>query len=166
MLVPESILHEAVSTLLQVHPYEEVAYDIYPLQNKGEEWGFGRIGKLRSPMSFDGFCEMVRDVLDVEDTRVVGDPEDRIETVALLGGSGGRWLKLAHDMGADAYVTGDVNHHQFVEAQAIGLDIIDATHFRTERPGMIALAPKLHDLLSSEGITVEYLDDVILQERA
>lgn len=159
VIVPEKSLHDVISSMVAAHPYEEVAYDVYPLANKGMTHGIGLYGRLRTPMTFDGFCEMVRDVLDVEDTRVVGDPESPVETVAVVGGAGGCDVEPAHLRGVDVLVTGDVRHHEFVQAKALGLNVIDATHFGTERPGMIALAPRLHDLISSEGVTVEYLDD-------
>jgi dinuclear metal center YbgI/SA1388 family protein len=160
MLVDERHLHEAITAMISAHPYEEVAYDIYPLRNQGEAFGLGRYGRLRNPMTLDGFCEMIKDMLEVEDLRVCGDLEADIEKVALMGGGGGSRIALAHSKGVDVYVTGDVNHHQFQEARAIGLNVIDATHFHTERPGMIALAPRLYEILSDEGITVEYVDDL------
>lgn len=160
MIVDERHLHDAVSAMIDAHPYEEVAYDVYPLQNRGEMFGLGKYGRLKSPMTFDGFCEMVRDMLEVDDIRISGDLQSEVETVALLGGGGGSRVALAHSKGVDVYVTGDVNHHQFVEARALGLNVVDATHFHTERPGMIALAPRLYELLSEEGITVEYIDDL------
>jgi dinuclear metal center YbgI/SA1388 family protein len=158
MLVPKNALSSVVTSLLATHPYEEPAYDIYPLKNEGEQWGLGRIGKLKTRMTFDGFCEMVRDALEVEELRTCGDPDAQVHTVAVLGGAGGGEIPLAHSLGADVYVTGDVRHHELLQAQALGLNVIDATHFHTERPGMIGLAPKLHDLLSSEGVTVEYVE--------
>jgi len=164
VLAPEGSLHDAISAMLAAHPYEEAAYDVYPLWNRGEEFGLGRYGRLRTPMTFDGLCEMARDVLEVEDLRVSGDPDASIETVAVLGGAGGSSIELAHSKGVDAYVTGDVNHHQFLLAKALGLNVIDATHFHTERPGMIALAPRLYDVLSAEDVTVEYADDITLAE--
>lgn len=162
VLVSENRLHDVISALKTAHPYEEAAYDVYSLKHPSRVRGIGRCGMLRTPMTFDGLCEMVRDVLGVEDTRVCGDPESHVAKIAIMGGSGGSSVGLAKSLGMDVLITGDVRHHQFVEAQAIGLNVIDATHFYTERPGMIALAPRLHDLLSSEGITVEYLDDDIL----
>jgi dinuclear metal center YbgI/SA1388 family protein len=173
VLVPEKNLHDVIAAIRTAHPYEEVAYDVFPLLSKeglGEiplhskrtVHGIGRYGKLLKEMSFDGFCEMVRDVLDVDDVRISGDPELRVETVAMVGGSGGSLVGLAHSVGADVLVTGDVPHHEFLHAKALGLNLIDATHGATERPGMIALAPRLHDLLSSQDVTVEYIDDVLL----
>ena len=162
VLVPEDHLHDVISAMIAAHPYEEVAYDVHPLWNKGEEFGLGRYGRLRSPTTFGAFCAMVCDVLDVPDPRTSGDPNAKVETVALsCGGAGGR-IELAHSKGVDVYVTGDVNHHQFLLAKALGLNVLDATHFWTERPGMIALAPRLHDLLAPHGVTVEYVDDVTL----
>lgn len=162
VVVPEDRLHDAISAMLAAHPYEEVAYDVYPLWNKGEEFGLGRYGRLRTPTTFGAFCSMVCEVLGVRDPRSSGDAEASVETVALLGGGGGNRIELAHSKGVDAYLTGDVNHHQFLLAKALGLNVIDATHFWTERPGMIALAPRLHNLLSPHGVTVEYADDVTL----
>ena len=113
-------------------------------------------------MTFGAFCSMVCEVLGVPDPRVSGDPESRVEKVAMLGGGGSRRIDLAHSVGADVYVTGDVNHHQFLQAKALGQNVIDATHFWTERPGMVALAPRLRDLISPQGVTVEYVDHITL----
>ena len=115
-------------------------------------------------MSFQRFCAMVCRELEVPDPRVVGDPESTVETIAFIGGGGGSRVGLAHEKGADVYLTGDVNHHQFLEAKALGINVIDATHFWTERPGMIALAPRFHELLSPKRVTVEYWDDFVLSK--
>lgn len=162
MIAPEDVLHGAISAMIEAHPYEEVAYDVYPLWNKGEEFGLGRYGRLRTPTTFGAFCAMACEALGVKEPRTSGDPGARVETVAILGGGGGQYVTLAHAKGVDAFVTGDVKHHEFLEAKALGLNVLDATHFWTERPGMIALAPKLHALLSDSGVTVEYVDDVTL----
>jgi putative NIF3 family GTP cyclohydrolase 1 type 2 len=159
MLVQERILRNVITAMIKAHPYETPAYDVYPLWNNGEQHGFGLCGRLKTPMSFDGFHEMVRDVLDVEETRTVGDPDSIITKVALMGGSGGGDIEIAKLSGADVYVTGDVKHSQFLHAQAIGLNVIDATHFFTERPGMQALSNRLRDLLAASGVAVEYIDD-------
>lgn len=162
MLATDDVLHDAISAMIAAHPYEEVAYDVYPLWNDGEVFGLGRYGKLRTPMSFGEFCKTACEVLGVKDPRTSGDPGSPVETVALLGGGGGGHVALAHSNGADVYVTGDVKHDQFLEARALGINVLDATHFFTERPGMVALAPKLHEILEEDGVTVEYVDDVVL----
>lgn len=163
MLVPEDRLHEAISAMIAAHPYEEAAYDVYPLWNRGEEFGLGRLGRLEQPKDFGAFCEMVADVLGTEDLRVAGDADAMIEKVAILGGGGGSKIEVAYSKGVDVYITGDMGHHQMLKAKALGLNVIDATHFWTERPGMIALAPKLQ-LLVPSAVQVEYVDDYTLRE--
>ena len=160
MLAKESVLKSAITAMIKNHPYETPAYDVYPLWNEGKQHGYGLCGRLKAPMSFDGFHEMVRDVLDVEETRAVGDPDSMVEKVALMGGGGGGDIEAAKSAGADVYVTGDVKHSQFLHAQAIGLNVVDATHFHTERPGMQVLANRLSDLLMTSGVTVEYIDEI------
>ncbi|HAH86189.1 MAG TPA: Nif3-like dinuclear metal center hexameric protein [Armatimonadetes bacterium] len=164
VLVAQDSLHSVISAMTAAHPYEEVAYDVYPLKNEGAKYGLGRIGALQKPMSFDGFCEMVRDVLDAEDARVSGNPDSIIERVAVMGGTGGSVMELVRSRGADAYVTGEVRHHEALHAQAIGLNLVEATHFATERPGMVDLAPRLYDRLSESGVSVVYMDDKMIEE--
>jgi len=161
-IVPDDRLHDVITAMTAAHPYEEVAYDIYPLANEGRVHGIGLHGRLQSPTTFGAFCTMLCEVLHVPDPRTAGDPESKVEKVAMLGGGGSKRIGLAHSMGADVYVTGDVNHHQFLQAKALGQNVIDATHFWTERPGMVALAPRLHDILSDRGVTVEYADHITL----
>ncbi|MBP6964670.1 MAG: Nif3-like dinuclear metal center hexameric protein [Armatimonadetes bacterium] len=163
-IVPDDRLHDVISAMIAAHPYEEVAYDVYPLKNEGRTHGIGLCGSLRKPTTFGAFCEMLCKVLTVPDPRKAGDPDSKVEKVAMLGGGGSKRIGLAHSMGADVYVTGDVNHHQFLEAKALGINVIDATHFWTERPGMVALAPRLKDILSSDGIAVEYVDYITLSD--
>ncbi len=162
MLVPEDRLHGVISAMIEAHPYEEVAYDVYPLWNQGEVHGIGLIGKLEKPTTFGEFCRIACEVLQVPDPRTAGDPDSAVETVALLGGGGSGRIAMAHSMGADVYVTGDVGHHQFLLAKALGINVLDATHFWTERPGMQALAPKLTEILEQDSVAVEYVDDVVL----
>lgn len=166
VVLPENRLHDAISAMVAAHPYEEVAYDVYPLWNKGETHGIGLYGKLKKPTTFARFCAMACKVLQVPDPRSCGDPKSVVKTVALLGGGGSGRIDLAHTKGADVYVTGDVGHHQFLLAKAIGINVLDATHFWTERPGMMELAPKLSELLSADKVKVEYVDDPILETEA
>ncbi|MDI6829137.1 MAG: Nif3-like dinuclear metal center hexameric protein, partial [Armatimonadota bacterium] len=102
-IVPEHLLHDVLHAMLAAHPYEEVAYDVYPLWNKGTEWGLGRYGKLREPTTFGEFCALVRDVLDNEAVRTSGDPGAPVETVAVLGGGGSTEIEAALSKKVDVY---------------------------------------------------------------
>src|SRR5699024_12797513 len=72
-IVEASKLTAATKSMIRAHPYEEVAYDIYPLQNKGPTYGIGRIGKMKENMTLQALCERVKKAYDVPAVRVSGD---------------------------------------------------------------------------------------------
>ncbi|WP_457786272.1 Nif3-like dinuclear metal center hexameric protein [Geobacillus sp. Geo 8.1] len=127
-IVPASLEREAIQAMLAVHPYEEVAYDIYPLDNEGRRFGLGRIGRLPQPVTLGAFAEQVKTAFSVPAVRVVGRLDDLVQTVAVLGGDGNKFVAAAASAGADVYVTGDVYYHTAHDAQALGLHIIDPGH--------------------------------------
>jgi len=127
-IVPASLQHKVISAMLQAHPYEEVAYDIYPLENKGKTFGLGRIGRLPSAMTLAEFAEHVKKTLDVSAVRVVGNLQDTIQKVAVVGGDGNKYISQAKSAGADVYVTGDVYYHVAHDAMMLGLNIVDPGH--------------------------------------
>ena len=115
--------------ILSAHPYEEPAYDIYALENNGTTLGLGKVGNLENEMKLHDFCEFVKQKLDMPAIRVTGDLEKPIRRCAVLGGSGEKYIKKAHQLGADVYVTGDVTFHPAQEAMELGLAVIDAGHY-------------------------------------
>ncbi|MDO8682059.1 MAG: Nif3-like dinuclear metal center hexameric protein [Armatimonadota bacterium] len=158
-LAPESALPEVIEAMLQAHPYEEVAYDVYPLRNEPKKFGFGRVGKLEKRQALGDFGRHVEDVLHCPGfTRMTGDPAKTVRTVAICGGGGASLMPDAVKSGADVFVTGDVGHHHFLTAEWHGLAVIDAGHFQTEKPGMEALTERLTRKFSGEGIAAQYVD--------
>jgi dinuclear metal center YbgI/SA1388 family protein len=130
-IVPKSALHRVLDALHRVHPYEEPAYDLLPLENRDPRLGLGMRGKLPKPMRFDAFANLVREALGCEAVRRVGPPKRRVSAVAVLGGAGGSEIaKLPPDL--DAYVTGDVKYHDAHEAMLRGIGVVDAGHRGTE----------------------------------
>src|SRR5699024_9407135 len=104
-------------------------HDIFPLINQGEAFGLGRIGNIKEPMTLQAFTEHVKTRLHVKDVRVVGDLNKKINKVAILGGSGEKYIHQAKQMGADAYITGDMTLHPAQEAEEMGLAVIDPGHY-------------------------------------
>ena len=158
MICSGSQLDAVVASMTDAHPYEEVAYDVYELANPPITRGYGRVGTLDAAMSLADFAERVRRELDVRYLRVFGDSDKRVSRVALLGGGGSSDYKLAAASGADVYVTGDMSHHDILDANALGLAIIDAGHFETERPGMLALVERLRDAFPGASLDVDYVE--------
>ncbi len=98
----------------------------------GEETqGFGRIGFLQTEMTLGVFARQVGEKLHAV-VRMGGEKERTVRRVAVLGGSGGDYVKQAKAANADVLVTGEVKHHQSLEALSLGLGIIEAGHYETE----------------------------------
>ncbi len=117
-----------IRAMIAAHPYEEVAYDVFTLENKELPMGLGRVGTLSEEMTLRNFAELVKEKLDVPFARMVGNGEDKVKKVAVLGGDGNKYISQAKRSGADVYVTGDMYFHTAQDAQAIGLNIIDPGH--------------------------------------
>ncbi|MEN1970511.1 Nif3-like dinuclear metal center hexameric protein [Lentibacillus sp. N15] len=127
-IVLEATIENVVRIVNDKHPYEEPAYDIYPLKNKGQTHGLGRIGALSAEMTLNDFSEHVKTVLEVPHVRVTGDMTKSVKTVAVLGGSGEKYIHDAIAKGADAYITGDITFHVAQDAWQLGLAVIDPGH--------------------------------------
>lgn len=128
-LVSEEKLKDVVEAVMKAHPYEEPAFDIIELTNKGENYGLGRIGKIKQPLTLKQFVEYVKERLDLSHVRVVGNLENKVKKVAVLGGSGEKYIHDAKRRGADVFITGDLGFHQAQAAMELGLLVIDAGHY-------------------------------------
>lgn len=128
-IVPEGKLQSSIHAIVNAHPYEEVAYDIFPLENQGRKYGIGRIGTLNKSMKLETFCEYIKTVLDIPYIRVTGDLTKQVKTIAILGGSGEKYIDAARQQGADVYITGDMTFHTAQDAMQRELAVIDAGHY-------------------------------------
>jgi dinuclear metal center YbgI/SA1388 family protein len=152
-IVPEPLLKKTITAVIKAHPYEEVAYDVYPLENKGEVLGLGRIGKVPE-MTLGEFAEKVKTALDVSNVRVVGDLTTKIKKVAVLGGDGNKYFMTAKFQGADVYVTGDIYYHTAHDAAMQGLNMIDPGH-NVEKVMKKGVTVTLQKMCQESGFTVE-----------
>lgn len=139
-VVPQAALSAVIKAMEAVHPYEEVACDVFRMENGGEERGIGRIGKLQNPMSLAEFLDFTGLQLSCNHLTYQGDLTRQIKTVALCGGSGLSYLSAAKKAGADVYVTGDMRYHDAQAANELDLCVVDAGHLATERLIVDALA--------------------------
>lgn len=144
MLVPSNAKYDAIKALRESHPYDEPAFDLYPLV--GASKSLPRKGRLASPMTFAEFSNGVGEKLQSQ-VRAYGKSSTKIETVGVVGGSGGSYWLKARIAGCDALVTGEVRHHEAVEAAESGFCVIEAGHYATEQPGVVELSKRLGDLL-------------------
>lgn len=124
---PQSIEKKVIQAMIKAHPYEEVAYDVYRLENSGEQLGLGRIGKVEETTLGD-YANFVKEALGVNKVRVVGDLNAKVKKAAVLGGDGNKYFTQAKFRGADVYITGDIYYHTAHDALMDGLNMIDPGH--------------------------------------
>jgi dinuclear metal center YbgI/SA1388 family protein len=144
-IVPDYRLDAVVSSMMQAHPYEEVAYDIYPLDNTDPKTGAGMMGELESPVSALEFLKQVKKTLSSKALKYSGPLDGKIKKVAVCGGSGAFLIGTAFRSGADIFVTGDVKYHDYFEF-AGKMIVADAGHYETEQ----FTKALIHDILKKK----------------
>jgi dinuclear metal center YbgI/SA1388 family protein len=131
-IIPVSHIDQVVEALLKAHPYEEVAYDLYPLSNKYHSAGMGMTGELAEEMGEKEFLELLKEKFNAGSIRHTKFLKRKIKKVAVCGGSGSFLLAKAIASGADVFVSGDFKYHQFFEAENKIL-IADIGHYESEQ---------------------------------
>jgi dinuclear metal center YbgI/SA1388 family protein len=132
VIYPVNMERGIIASLVEVHPYEEVAYDIYPLSNGLQEVGSGMIGNLESDWDELEFLKFVKEKLGAKLIRHTEMRSKKIRRVAVCGGSGSFLLQNAINAGADIFITADFKYHEFFDAEG-KLIIADVGHFESEQ---------------------------------
>ena len=146
---------DAVLTLIRsVHPYETMAYDLYPLLSKNSGQGMGRIGRLPKPVPFTAFYKKVKKRLKLDTVKIAGRPELMVTKVALCSGSGSGMIKAFMASGADIYVSGDLKYHDAVDVTRKGLGLLDIGHFCSEHIIVSEIARTLKKKIGDKGLGV------------
>lgn len=128
-----------LKALFNNHVYEEVAYEVYTLNNSHQNIGLGMTGELDTPMEEEAFLKFVKETMQAGGIRHSGYKGRTVKKVAVLGGSGSFAIKNAIAAGADAFLTADLKYHQFYEAEG-KLLLADIGHFESERYTMDYMA--------------------------
>ncbi len=131
-IFPAFIQSGLIDAMISAHPYEEVAYDIYPLENKHEKTGGGMIGFLKDELPEEVFLEQVKEVLHLPVIRHNGLSGRKLKKIAICGGSGSFLMNVAYRNAADAFLTADIKFHEFFEYQNEML-IADVGHYESEQ---------------------------------
>jgi dinuclear metal center YbgI/SA1388 family protein len=131
-IFPGYLQGKIIGALLKSHPYEEVAYDIYPLENKFDKIGMGMVGTLAEPISEILFLKRLKQTFNTGVIKHTALKGKYVEKVAVCGGSGSLLLNTAIAAGADFFVSGDFKYHQFFDAEN-KIVIADIGHFESEQ---------------------------------
>lgn len=134
-IIDGQMIKTIVRRVKNVHPYEEMAYDLFPMDDSlnRESNGLGKIGELAEAVTPEAFIDRVKNALKLKTVRTAGNPPQKINRVALCTGSGSEFIGLAKIKRADVYVTGDIRYHEAQKALENNLWVIDAGHFGTEK---------------------------------
>jgi dinuclear metal center YbgI/SA1388 family protein len=149
VLIDSWKLQSILSAVKKAHPYEEAAYDIYPLRNENVNYGIGAIGNLSKEMSTKDFLKLVSESLNAKNLRYTTGKTGSIKKVAVCGGSGSEFLPDAVKQGADAYITADLKYHTFFDAKDRIL-LIDAGHYETEVHSLNEIKKRLSAFLNGK----------------
>lgn len=149
MIVDKNCLPSVIEAIYKNHPYEEPAFDIYPLV-KTSSHGLGKVGDLKLPATLEEFSRLVKKELSCKSIQIVGDLLRPIKKVALCSGSGRDLLFNAINHRADVYLTGELSYHDFIFARENGLAIIAAGHWGTEHCFVDLMTDYLYSYFKSE----------------
>lgn len=154
VVFPRRLKRRVTGAYVAAHPYEEPAYDLYPVENEVATLGLGRLGVLPAAQPLAAFAADVAAVLRLPSLRYAGDGARPVKRVAVLPGSGAEAIARGVAQVADVLVTGDVKYHEARVAQAQGLALVDAPHGATEQEAVLRWAQTFADALGA-GARVE-----------
>jgi hypothetical protein len=145
VVCPATALAPVLEAIRLRHSYEEPAIDVYPLSDPPSPRGpgSGRLGRSLEPRKLGEFAVFTSRALGHVPVQLVGDPKRTVERVAIACGAGDDFLADAARAGADVLVTGEARFHRALEAESLGIGLVLAGHYGTERPGVEELAEQI-----------------------
>jgi len=145
-LVSRRNLKTVLYEVMQAHPYEEVAYDVFPLYDANPAFGLGVSGRLPVKLTLRAVAEKLREACNSNLTCIVGDGSKRVEKVAIITGSAGSSVRTVNPNSTDLLITGELTYHNALEAKERGLAVITLGHAASEK----IFAPFVRDELLRE----------------
>jgi len=137
--------NQIISAMKSAHPYEEVAHQIYNLDNENHHSGLGMYGEFEEEMDEKGFLKFVKQKFNLEIIKHSDFNHKKIKRVGVLGGSGASGIKSALSKKCDAYLTGDIKYHDYFMAESKML-ICDIGHYESEQ----LVTQQLFEILSQK----------------
>ncbi|HEX4124473.1 MAG TPA: Nif3-like dinuclear metal center hexameric protein, partial [Tepidisphaeraceae bacterium] len=157
-VVPTGGVSAVVAALRKSHPYEEPAFDLVRLAAAPNGVGMGRIGLLGEPAERGELIERVKRAVGVLHVLAAGPMSGVVKKAAVCAGSCGSVLDAAIAMGAEAFVTGELRHHDALKAAAAGVTAICTLHSNSERMTLGRLRERLAKELSAVGFVLSEAD--------
>jgi putative NIF3 family GTP cyclohydrolase 1 type 2 len=131
VILPDYLKTKVLEALVAAHPYEEVAYDVYRLENANQEVGAGMIGFLPEPLPAEDFIPYLKEKMNLKLVRHTPLPPTQVRKVAVCGGAGSFLIKEAIRQQADIFITADLKYHDFFAGEG-KLVLADIGHYESE----------------------------------
>ena len=135
--------------------FGEISAPALVKESFGDYIGFGRVVVLKEETTLGDLVARVKTSLGIEHVRYSGGLSAKISKVGLCGGSGMSFWQAAKDENCDAYITGDVRHHDALNALDAGLSLIDVTHYTGENVIVNAIVSRLRSKTAQDGLELE-----------
>ena len=153
-MVPRERVASVIAAYVAAHPYEEPAFDVYPVENRRPRAGLGRVGVLDGRITVQELAVRLVDKLKVPEPAVAGRLDQPVGRVAVLPGSGRSLLAEAAKV-ADVFITGDLSYHDAETASELGIALVSVGHGDLEWAAMKVWIPRLREVLEPHGVEVE-----------
>ncbi|MCX7626596.1 MAG: Nif3-like dinuclear metal center hexameric protein [Candidatus Sumerlaeaceae bacterium] len=150
-LVPEENLKDVLREVKKVHPYEEVAYDVYPLRQLESSSGLGVVGRLPRAVRLAQLAKLTAQRCGAKAASLGGDFSAKVERVAIATGSVGTLADRITRELADVLITGEISYHKAQELLARGVSLICLGHAASEKVVAAALAKLVAQELEMRG---------------
>ncbi|MCP4245908.1 MAG: Nif3-like dinuclear metal center hexameric protein [bacterium] len=156
-VVPKRSVPAVVEALRRAHPYEEPAFDVYPLEPDPVR-GIGRVGKLTRPTTLSALAKKLKRTLEAPCTQIVGDPATPItRAIVCVGSAGSLPFRLPLTAG-DVIITGEIRHHDALTIARHPCTAIALSHWASERPALEALTGRISDLQPALDVALSEAD--------
>lgn len=156
-ILPRRLQGQVIRALIAAHPYEEVAYDLYPLLNVNPANGLGIVGNLPRPEADADFLARVKEVFRLKVLKHSVLPGRMISRVAVCGGSGSEFLKQAQACDAEVFLTADIRYHQWFGIED-GMILADLGHFESEQFAIQVLAEAIIEKFPTFAVCLTEVD--------
>lgn len=153
-LVLKRKISETVTLLKENHPYETMAYDVYPVVTEMGRQGLGRVGMVDNEPTLGEFAESIRKKMKLAGIKIAGRPGLKVKKAAVCSGSGSSLIDAFLHSGAHVYVSGDLKYHDARAVEESGLGLVDIGHFESEHIIVEVLAEKIREELRKTSFDV------------
>ncbi|MEA1886118.1 MAG: Nif3-like dinuclear metal center hexameric protein [Bacteroidota bacterium] len=144
-VLPGYLESKVLKAMIDSHPYEEVAYDLYRIENKVPGAGLGCVGEMPESITDYDLIKRLGDIFEAKGIRHTALNGREIKKVAVMGGSGDAYVSKALSSGADVFITADIKYHSFFKA-GDDLLLVDIGHYESEKPA----TEILHELITKK----------------